>query len=556
MMIRVQLVVLVAVALLLGPVPSARAELRSNPLEVEDVSSLTGTPAGMTTLRFYARFDHADDTFLNVGWSNGTSIGGVPIFNATAGRDTAARSTDFAAAADLAWDSWVSAGVADALAGDDTSFDPDWGASGFDGGTGVAGGWYDGDPATAARPDASGRFLLAQLTFQAAADRPGGVGMQGPLTLFYRSGATGHLVRAEVAWAGILPGDAVELLELSASRSADGVSLRWVTGVELRCGAFEVRRCLGGDGAACVASAHTPIEAIGRIPCRGGLEGAVYTARDGAAPATGDLSYVLREYETRGGTRDYGPLRLPDGALSARWDPESGRSFSEPGRATPVDRPRPSIGCAAGSAPAPPAWLPLGLLAVVLGARRRRRTAATALVLALCLAWSPSARAGCLGDLDGDGDVDPADLARLLDAWGPCAAAACSGDLSGDASVGKPDLDILIAGWGPASTCPPLADHCAAGSHDCAATALCVPAAGSFTCQCPSGAHGDGRFGGTGCTGRRQQGGLVSVGGTSAHSSSPTGKRVVGAAGAQGAAGTSQGATLRVQGGLRAVLAP
>ncbi|MCA9289969.1 MAG: hypothetical protein KDA25_02510 [Phycisphaerales bacterium] len=50
--------------------------------------------------------------------------------------------------------------------------------------------------------------------------------------------------------------------------------------------------------------------------------------------------------------------------------------------------------------------------------------------------------AGVPGDLDGDGDVDPADLAILLADWGGSGA-----DLDGDGIVGPGDLAILLANW-------------------------------------------------------------------------------------------------------------
>jgi hypothetical protein len=49
-------------------------------------------------------------------------------------------------------------------------------------------------------------------------------------------------------------------------------------------------------------------------------------------------------------------------------------------------------------------------------------------------------------DLDGDGDVDAADLASLLGSWGACAG--CPGDLDGDGAVGAADLAILLGSWG------------------------------------------------------------------------------------------------------------
>lgn len=50
---------------------------------------------------------------------------------------------------------------------------------------------------------------------------------------------------------------------------------------------------------------------------------------------------------------------------------------------------------------------------------------------------------GMLGDIDGNGAVDAADLAILLGAWG----ASGPGDLDGDGMVGAPDLAILLGAW-------------------------------------------------------------------------------------------------------------
>ena len=54
-----------------------------------------------------------------------------------------------------------------------------------------------------------------------------------------------------------------------------------------------------------------------------------------------------------------------------------------------------------------------------------------------------------VGDLNGDGAVDAADLAILLGSWGPCEpGSACSADLDGDHLVGAADLAILLGHWG------------------------------------------------------------------------------------------------------------
>jgi len=53
----------------------------------------------------------------------------------------------------------------------------------------------------------------------------------------------------------------------------------------------------------------------------------------------------------------------------------------------------------------------------------------------------------CLGDLDGNGNVDGADLAVVLGAWG-CAGGACTADLNADNIVDGADLAIVLGAWG------------------------------------------------------------------------------------------------------------
>ena len=50
------------------------------------------------------------------------------------------------------------------------------------------------------------------------------------------------------------------------------------------------------------------------------------------------------------------------------------------------------------------------------------------------------------GDLTGDGDVGPGDLAQLLSSWGRCSG-SCLADFSGDGVVGPADLAELLANW-------------------------------------------------------------------------------------------------------------
>ena len=49
------------------------------------------------------------------------------------------------------------------------------------------------------------------------------------------------------------------------------------------------------------------------------------------------------------------------------------------------------------------------------------------------------------GDLNGDGQVNAADLGLLVAAWGPCKG--CDADLNGDGQVNAADLGLLVAAW-------------------------------------------------------------------------------------------------------------
>ena len=58
---------------------------------------------------------------------------------------------------------------------------------------------------------------------------------------------------------------------------------------------------------------------------------------------------------------------------------------------------------------------------------------------------------GVIGDLDGDGDVDIADLAQLLAHYGMTGATPADGDLDGDGDVDIADLAALLANYGTGS---------------------------------------------------------------------------------------------------------
>jgi hypothetical protein len=60
-----------------------------------------------------------------------------------------------------------------------------------------------------------------------------------------------------------------------------------------------------------------------------------------------------------------------------------------------------------------------------------------------------TAQPGIPADLNGDGEVGPADLAILLSAWGPCDDVEdCPADLNGDGAVGPADLAAVLGNWG------------------------------------------------------------------------------------------------------------
>jgi hypothetical protein len=66
-------------------------------------------------------------------------------------------------------------------------------------------------------------------------------------------------------------------------------------------------------------------------------------------------------------------------------------------------------------------------------------------------AYEIEVTSGCPADLDGDGAISLADLARLLSNFGRSDASAADGDLSGDGTVNLTDLTLLLASFG--ATC-------------------------------------------------------------------------------------------------------
>lgn len=62
----------------------------------------------------------------------------------------------------------------------------------------------------------------------------------------------------------------------------------------------------------------------------------------------------------------------------------------------------------------------------------------------------------CIGDINGDGFVNGADLGLLLGSWGTCTTAPCVGDLNCDGIANGADLGILLGQWGSCE--PPEAE--------------------------------------------------------------------------------------------------
>jgi hypothetical protein len=52
-----------------------------------------------------------------------------------------------------------------------------------------------------------------------------------------------------------------------------------------------------------------------------------------------------------------------------------------------------------------------------------------------------------VGDLDGNGVVNSADLTAILGAWGPCPG-PCPADINGDGVVDPVDLTAVLSGFG------------------------------------------------------------------------------------------------------------
>ncbi len=74
---------------------------------------------------------------------------------------------------------------------------------------------------------------------------------------------------------------------------------------------------------------------------------------------------------------------------------------------------------------------------------RRLHAGLIAVLLCSGLSVAGAGEVPCPADLNGDGVVDPIDLATLLGSWGACPG--CPTDLNGDGVVDPIDLATLLA---------------------------------------------------------------------------------------------------------------
>ena len=84
------------------------------------------------------------------------------------------------------------------------------------------------------------------------------------------------------------------------------------------------------------------------------------------------------------------------------------------------------------------------------------RLAAAASVAMLAFSTSTSAQTNCVnlvGDVDGNGVINGADLAFVLGSWGECAS--CSADLNGDGVVNGADIALVLGNWSDRSIIVP-----------------------------------------------------------------------------------------------------
>jgi len=122
---------------------------------------------------------------------------------------------------------------------------------------------------------------------------------------------------------------AIDLLDFSAARVAGGIVLYWRTGTELTCGAFTILRCETDPFQEVPCDLQDHLEIEGRIPCENNPNGAEYWTLDAQAQADATYSYYLREYETTGGIREYGPLLVPVDRRHGRFHAVDSRTISD-----------------------------------------------------------------------------------------------------------------------------------------------------------------------------------------------------------------------------------
>ncbi len=126
----------------------------------------------------------------------------------------------------------------------------------------------------------------------------------------------------------------VDLIDFSAEWVAQGVLLAWLTGSEFDCGAFGILRCDPSTDDCAELADYQELAGIS-VPCEDSPAGAGYEAIDDTAEAGTRYTYYLREYETTGGIRDYGPIVVevsdPDQGQDPYVPPPDGSSMGDDG---------------------------------------------------------------------------------------------------------------------------------------------------------------------------------------------------------------------------------
>ena len=133
-------------------------------------------PANLEVCNIYAVFDNPADRLMGIGDVNISTTDPAGFFQHSWGGDTAPGCSLIPLFPDVVCDSYVTMNVNCAAGSDDSTTDPDFDSTLFNTGGGVAGGWFNFNPAnTQGVPDAAGRILIAQFSYKQAKTASGTV---------------------------------------------------------------------------------------------------------------------------------------------------------------------------------------------------------------------------------------------------------------------------------------------------------------------------------------------------------------------------------------------